>query len=161
MLATNAGLSCVYDYFCEISQQLAQQSETPSVMHECPAGEASPFTIDHPSPDEMATAPAIATTRLPAEKILSNGVLLFLQQMTSAHGQFKFFGDEVCERVIRVLEEPLESENSLFVNSLREWSCVEEYFGVFQQLFSVSPLIKELLFANAQLLRRMFKVTMY
>lgn len=67
----------------------------------------------------------------------------------------------MCERVIRVLEEPLESDNSLFVNSLREWSCVEEYFGVFQQLFSVSPLIKELLFANAQLLQRMFKVTMY
>lgn len=79
MLATNAGLSCVYDYYCEISQQLAQQSETPSVMHGCsPAGEASPFTIEHPTPDEVE-APAVAATRLPVETILSNGVLRFLQ----------------------------------------------------------------------------------
>lgn len=61
--------------------------------------------------------------------VLSNGVLNFL---SSEKEEKTVIVEQIGERLLSLLEEPLQTENSLFVNSMREMEFSEEILGILQ-----------------------------
>ncbi|KAL4480983.1 hypothetical protein ABPG72_014451 [Tetrahymena utriculariae] len=99
--------------------------------------------------------------KLDVVAVLQNGILNYLNSFNETNGVKPGIADFIAEKIFYLLEEPLRTENSLFVNSLIEINFSEESYGILQQILYFCPQLFENICSSEHKLYRLFKVSIH